>query len=131
MGFRKQATLYKLKFEDPDMEGLVVVARSLPLKDFLEINRLGVFEDDPGKQAEQSELVFKKFAGALVEWNLETEEGEEVPATYDGIASQELSFILTIIRAWMEAIGNIPKPSQTGSNGSGTFPEQSIPMAVS
>jgi len=37
MGFRKEATQYKLRFEDPDLDGLEVIAKSLPLRDFLAI----------------------------------------------------------------------------------------------
>jgi len=132
MGFRKEATQYKLKFEDPDLDGLEVIAKSLPLRDFLAINKLAIAADDNAeKQVEQSEVMLKKFSEALIGWNLEDDRGKPVPATYAGLLTQEVSFAMEIIRAWMEAIANVPKPSPTGLNGSGTYPEQSIPMEVS
>ena len=132
MGFRKQRTIYRLRFEDPSLDGLEVTARSLPLKDFLAINRMTVSAtDDAAKQTEQSELMLKKFAEALIGWNLEDEDGKPVPATHNGLLSQESQFVIEIIRAWMEAVAGVPKVSATGLNGGGTYPEQSIPMEVS
>jgi hypothetical protein len=125
MGFRKEATHYKLNFEEYD--GFNVTAKSLPLKDFLEINRLSTSEE---KATEQQELLFRKFADALVDWNLEDEKGKPVPATYAGLISQEPQFVGEIIQAWMRAIASVPKTSKNDSNGTGTYPEESIPMAL-
>ena len=129
MGFKREATHYKLKFEDPALQGLEVVAKALPLRDFFEINRLA---NDPNSdnETEQATIIFKKFAGALVSWNLEDENGP-VPATYEGVVDQELVFVNTIIQAWMEAIASVPKASNTTSNGGGTYQELSLPMEVS
>lgn len=132
MGFRRTPTAYKLKFENPELDGLEVIARTLPLRDFLEINKLALSAaDDVAKQTEQSEVMVKKFAEALISWNLEDEDGKPVPATYKSLIAQELPFVMEIIQAWMEAVASVPKSSDSGSNGSGIFPEQSIPMEVS
>jgi hypothetical protein len=130
MGFRKEPTLYRLKFEDESFEGLEVMAKSVPLKDFLALNKMSS-ETDSAKQVEQSEALFRKFAEALISWNLEDENGKPVPTTYNGLVSQEMAFVTEIIKAWMDAIASVPKTSKSNSNGSGTYPEVSIPMAVS
>ena len=109
-----------------------MVAKSLPLRDFLAINKLAMqTENDPVKQSEQSELLLKKFSEALISWNLEDEHGKPIPATYAGLLSQEVQFAMEIIRAWMEAIATVPKSSGNKLNGTGTYPELSIPMEVS
>lgn len=130
MGFRKEPTVYKLHFED--MEGLEVVAKSLPLKDFLSINKLAATsQDDAAKATEATEGMLKKFSEALISWNLEDEHGKSVPATYTGLLTQETWFVMTIVQAWMAEIGSVPKLSKNNSNSTGTYPEVSIPMAVS
>lgn len=134
-GFRRETTLYKLNFEDfADLDGFEVTARAIPLGQFLEINRLMTTlgnEADPDEQVKQSELLFTRFADHLVSWNLEDEAGVPVPATFEGIKTQELPFVQQIIGAWMSVQATVPKPSPTTSNGSGTFPELSVPMEVS
>src|SRR5690349_8399148 len=98
MGFRKQSTVYRLVFEDPSLEGLEVLARSLPLKDFLAINKMSAqAAENAAKGAEQSELMLKKFSEALISWNLEDDNGKPVPPTYAGLISQEMSFATQIM----------------------------------
>lgn len=127
MGFRKEPTLYHLKFED--YKGLEITTRSVPLKDFLAINKMSmVGETDPQKQVEQSEAMFRKFSEALIGWNLEDENGKPVPATYNGLVSQEMSFVLEIVRAWMDSIANVPKLSKNDLSDTETYQEQLIPM---
>jgi hypothetical protein len=160
-GFKKEPTAYRLKFEDAELEGLEVTARGLQLGEFLEINRLALLvdsESDPTELVRQSELLFTRFAGKLMDWNLEDENDQPVPAVYaqcresgkpgkpgkpcsahqdgqepceyTGVCSQELGFIQQIIKAWMSAMAGVPKASPSDSNGSGTYPELSIPMEL-
>lgn len=155
MGFKKQPKVYRLRFEDPDMEGLVVEARSLPIGEFLKVTELSSLPKDDPQAAGAAKEMFRVLAVSLVSWNLENEFGEPVPAAYwacleslkpeyvevvdgtpvptgrcvdhkdqaatcrfDGILGQELDFILSIITAWMSAMGdvnpNLPKTSSAG-----------------
>lgn len=128
MGFRKQKTLYKLVFEDPDLDGLEVTAGSVSLDQFLTLQRLQAkAEDDP----DAAEEVIQKLSQSLVSWNLEDEDGQPQACTYDGLKAQEFPFVLTIFHAWLTAIASIPKALLPASNGGGTFPEQSLQMDVS
>lgn len=128
-GYRRKPKVYRLEFEDPEFDGLVVRAKSLPLREFLDMTSLA---SEAGKDAskgnEQTEHMLKMFAGSLVEWNLEDEFGDPVPGTYEGIASQDITFVLTVINAWMEAIGDVRPPSPAGSNSGGTSLEAQMPM---
>ena len=121
--FRPEKTVYNLKFEG-GLEGLDVKATALPLGDFLEINELAIMvgqETDPEKLVEKTDLLFRRFAEHLIEWNVDDDNDEPVPATFEGVKTQELPFVQEVIRAWMDAIASIPKTQQNDSNGSGTL----------
>jgi hypothetical protein len=128
VGYRKPVKAYHLKFED--MPGFEVTARSLPLGEFLHVTELaGLGKDDPGAAKAGGEL-FRVFAASLMEWNLEDDFGDPVPATADGIMAQELDFMMRIVLAWVSAMSDVDTPLPGGSSGGGTSAlEQSIPMA--
>ncbi len=125
-GFRREKPLYKLNFETEDLDGLVVMAKSMPLRDFLFLVKVSQNADtgDPGAIEE----MYQKIAAVLVSWNLEDEGGEPVPATYEGLARQDLQLANAIVGAYQQALAEVPKSSPTGSSGSGTSAELSIPM---
>jgi len=129
MGFRRERKIYKLKFEDPDLAGLEVLARSLPLGEFFKMSSLTEGAENMAGVAAQAEQLFREFAKSLVSWNLEDEKGRPVPADYDGIQGQEFDFVLAIITAWMEAMASVRPPLPMPSSNGATFPEASLPMA--
>ena len=122
MGFKRGPKIFRLEFEDPDLNGLTVRARSLPLGEFIDLANIDTVT------AAQTDRVIRLFASCLVEWNLENEFGDPVPATYEGILAQELDFMIQIISAWMEAIGSVAPPLPDGSNAGATSRVQSLPM---
>lgn len=115
MGYVREPKTFLLKF--PEMEGLEVRARSLPLGQFMELMTMAGSMDDgalSSKDAEKINAIFRIFASALVSWNLETPDprGQDypslpVPADMDGLYSQDLEFIMQIIKAWMTAVGGV------------------------
>lgn len=123
MGYRKERTLYKLVF--PDHDGLTVRARSVELGKFLAMTELAEKDDTASIRA-----MIECFAEALHDWNLETEEGEPVPATLEGVLGQELDFVLTIIDVWMDAIGGVDPALKAPLNGGPTSLVASLPMDV-
>jgi hypothetical protein len=72
--------------------------------------------------------LFETFATALVSWNLEDEDGTPVSADLEGIQSQDMEFILAVVRAWLEAVSSVNAPLGEGSTGGGTSQVPSIPM---
>jgi hypothetical protein len=76
-----------------------------------------------------TERMLELFAEKLVSWNAEDEEGIPVPATMDGIRSQDLDLSLKIIDAWTDAIAGVSVPlPETSSAGQPSALEASIPM---
>lgn len=130
MGFKVQRRIYRLVFEDPNLAGAIVRAKSIPFGEFLTIGRLASEIQDRGTQHAQ-ELMDRMcitVSGALVDWNLEDEDGTPIPCTADGLLSLDPDLAMTIIRAWMDAMGSVPDPLGGPSSGGGNFPEASIPM---
>lgn len=127
MGFTRARKKYRLKFEDEELAGLEVVMGSLSIGEFTELTS----SISGGATAETADGVtglLEKFAGSIESWNLEDEEGQPVPATFDGVKTQELGFIMLIVTAWMDAIAGVDPTSRAYANGNGTFPEVSLPM---
>lgn len=119
MGYRPVDTEYELQFADPKFRGLKVVCGSLSVSALLDLMRLArAATEDP----EAAVKLFSTFSDSLVEWNLEDSHGP-VPATFEGVCSQKLDFILTIIKTWQEAHTEVAPPLPEGSNSGGPAPE--------
>jgi hypothetical protein len=138
MGYKREK-VYRLVFEDPDLKGLEVKARSVAVGKLLQISELKELRNSgelDGDGIAKTRDLLKIFADALVSWNLEvdiTVNGEvitqPVPATLDGLLEQDLDFVLQIIEAWMEAVTSVSKSLGKASPSGVTFPEGSLPMA--
>jgi hypothetical protein len=124
MGFTRARKKYRLKFEDPELEGFEVVMGSLSIGEFTDLTGMV----DGQQSAEGVTALLEKFAGSIDSWNLEDEKGTPVPATFDGVKTQDLDFIMAIVVAWMDAIAGVDPTLRASANGTGTFPEVSLPM---
>lgn len=124
MGFRPEARTVRLVFEDPDLEGLEVLTRSVPFGAFLRIARLAQLSARPATAEDVNALdeLFRQFADdALISWNLEDTHGNPVPPTYEGLQLQETSFVLQVVFAWLGAIGGAQGPLGVNSNNGSTL----------
>lgn len=126
MGYKPKRKLLRLRFEDEEFQGLEVRAWSLSLGRFLQLVELLESENE-----EDLAELFEGFASVLVSWNVETDSGEPVEATLDGLRSLDIDFVLAIIMSWVEAISSVSRPLPKSLNAGTSFPEESIPMAVS
>ena len=113
MGFKHHAKAFTLVFDDPDLEGLVVKARSMSLA---ELN-----DDDL--------RVYESFANALVSWNLEYEDGRPVPMTLEALENYpDVAFISGMTEAWFKAVTAVDDELGKDSTSGKSYPEGSIPM---
>lgn len=132
MGYRRQAKRYRLVFEDPEMEGLEVLMKSVPIGQFMELTGL----DENTILGEGVTLaggpvparMLHAAGDAIVEWNLEDDDGPVKPG-YDALAAQDIGFVYQIVKAWVEAMSGVPAPLQQGSSGGGPSPEGSLHLA--
>ncbi|GAB3156207.1 hypothetical protein GCM10027258_62290 [Amycolatopsis stemonae] len=103
MGFNANPTVYRLEFEDPQFEGLVVRIRhgSIQIRaDF----------DKAVGWREQLEV----FVRALVEWNLEDDEGKTLPFTVEALLGTQDNVVNAMLNAWVDA-GRPPAPLEQPS----------------
>lgn len=132
-GYVPKRTLYKLDFAETEHAGLEVTTKSASMAALLDILGLADSVEAAGlKNADRAQMdkLFGLFDEVLVSWNVETEAGEPVPASKDGLLSQDPEFVMTVIGAWAEAMTKAPPPLPKGSSGGPTTDplESSIPM---
>lgn len=123
MGYKRAKKRYRLQFDDPELNGFEVVMAGLSIGQFIDLQTTAAAADDAGTTD-----LLEKFAAKITSWNLEDDDGLPVPATFDGVKSQDMDFIMMIISAWMDAMAGVDPTRQTGANGGGTLPEVSLPM---
>lgn len=131
MGFKRPAKVYKLLFEDDDMAGLEVKARSMSTGDLLDMAPLLDMKMSNAPTADELEQVrdlLERFAEVLISWNLEDEDDEPIPATLEGLLSQDIAFVMDIVQAWADAVSGVPAPLDGRSPSGDPSLAASIPM---
>ena len=128
MGYKRKSKQFHLKFVDPEFDGLDVLTRSMGLGKFLEMEKIAKRLKDKQAQGDEINWMFDEFSKTLINWNLEDDDDLPVPATFEGLKTQDIDFVKSIIDAWMKAMVAIPAPLPESSNDGETFPESSLPM---
>ena len=130
MGFVKKSKVYRLTFEDPELEGLVIRARGVSIARFLDITQMaeGASATTTAEDVTRMRDLFKVFAAVLVDWNMEDEDGTPVRATLDGVQSMDLEFFFIVFDAWMNAVADVPPPLARASQPGLPPMELSLPM---
>lgn len=131
-GFKPERTIYRLKFEDPGYKGLVVEMAGIKVGVFLEVAELGDLQERRFTKADMPKVrrLFEIAGEGLVDWNVIGEDDEPVPATLAGMMTQEFPFVLTILSAWMSAVGDVPGPLGQTSDDGRLSAVASLPMDV-
>ncbi|MDG4535331.1 hypothetical protein [Streptomyces sp. AV19] len=123
MGFVKKPKRIVLRFEgDPELDGLEVTLRGLTVAEYLEVMGLGEVE------AASVPDMIRRFARALISWNLETEDGAPVPITEDEVFGLDQDFVMRLASAWIDALAGVSAPLGQSSPDGGPSPVASIPM---
>jgi hypothetical protein len=128
VGYRRPSKTYRLTFEDePELE---VLARSVPIGELLNVMELADKMTGAPKK-DDVESLFTMFAGRMISWNLEEENGTPVPANAAGVLGQDFDFALKLILAWVQAVSSVAAPLVTTSTGTTANPmEAQIPMTT-
>lgn len=125
-GFRRKRKQFELTFEgDSELDGLVVTMESMPLGEYMEMSGL----DGAGDGWEIGDML-KRFAKALISWNLQEEDGTPVPPTEAAVMAEDSDQMLTVATAWMKAVKGVQKDSplpESSPDGELSL-EASIPM---
>jgi hypothetical protein len=127
MGYKRKKQTYKLVFDDPEFEGLIVHARKPSVGEYAEITEIAAREN---KSLADLRTMLVAFAGMLSDWNLEDDADRPVPITPDALIDLDADFVMEIIGAWMLAVEGIAAPLEHGSTSGETTLEASMPMEV-
>ncbi len=122
---------YRLVFQDADLAGLEVTARSLNTGQFLEFQAARLEQARGGVAAEPAtQKMLEMLSASIISWNAETEDEQPIPFTMDGLRTLELDFNMAIIDAWTEAINGVSVPLSETSSGGSPLLEASIPVDI-
>jgi hypothetical protein len=121
---------YKLTWADGDLEGLEVVMKPASLGEMLNAEKLRDLAAE-GASIAQLEPLFRWFAGMLVSWNVEDDDDQPVPATYEGVLTQDVDLIYAIVGEFTSRVTQAPPPLPDVSPPGGTEAEASLRLASS
>ena len=124
MGYRRVPVIYTLD-KIPDEEGLVVRMKTIS---FGKVRRIIALMDDETGDDSVMDEISDQVSKALVSWNLEDEDGAEVPATGEGMEGQDFDLVLKIVNSWLDAITGVSKDLGKDSSSGEKFPGQPLTM---
>lgn len=122
MGYRPKKKIYTLAFEGEEYEGLEVKIRGLNTGQVMDIDSARA---DGGDSAIVAML--QLMAEQLVEWNVEDDEGQPVPTTFEGVRSLDIEFNWAVIDAWQTAAAGVKAPLDSDSTSTELSLVASIP----
>ncbi len=128
MGFVRRKT-YDLRFGDPSLGGLQVSIRACDVGTMLEVrtlSRAGFMGLEEANEHVQRMITI--LTEHLVGWNLETEDGQPVPATEEGLRRQDRELLAEIVTTWRDAVEGVSAPLLMPSPSGGMSAVASIPM---
>lgn len=100
MGFRRPQSVVRLPLTG-ELEGLTVHIKALPAGLQLDMGERDV---DGLSRIQLWRTAMSDFAAVLVSWDLEDENGVPIPATLEGLLSQDLEFGTTLAGAWLDLV---------------------------
>jgi hypothetical protein len=124
MGYRRVPVIYTLD-KIPGEEGLIVRMKTIS---FGKVRRIIALMDDETGDDSVMDEISDQVSKALVSWNLEDEEGDEVPATVEGMEGQDFDLVLKIVNSWLDAITGVSKDLGKDSSSGEKFPGQPLTM---
>jgi hypothetical protein len=147
VAFTPPELLYELDFTGTELDGLTVQARSADIGWVLNLSAmLEGMGDMPDPDAEDAETLTPAkaarygaamesmrrlvvdFARVLHSWDLEIPAGTPVPATVEGLHQLNVRHLMMIIKAWKQAVSEVPADLGKDSPGGAPSPVASLPM---
>jgi hypothetical protein len=105
MGYRAQRKILDLRFSG-EFEGLEIKARSISFGAMLDLgDQMDRLRAGAGLAAVRD--LVATFAEQLMSWNLQTEDGQDVPISLEGLLDQEVDLATSAILAWMDAMTTV------------------------
>ncbi len=125
MGYIKAPTIHTLdKIEGEP--GLVVRLKSLKVGKLRKLVR--ALDNEKAGLAEVLDDVFSLMVESAVSWNIQEEDGSDVPFDLAGLEDLELDTVLAIMNAWVEKMTGPDEELGKDSTSGGAFPGQPLTM---
>lgn len=126
MGFKAQRKILDLRFSG-EFEGLEIKAHSISFGAMLDLgDQMDRLRAGSGLSAVR-ELV-ATFAKQITFWNLQTEDGQDVPISLEGLLDQEMDLATSVILAWMDAMTSVSTSLGKASTSGPTSAPPDFPM---
>ncbi len=136
MGFKAKKKLYLLDFQGTNLEGLEIYVRGASLGRMLDLTNLATLGQDiksggfSSQDLDSIKEIFSLFIEKVDRWNLEDEDGNPVPVSYEAFMDLDPGDAMQAITAWQSAILEVPAPLEQKSSGGKRWVGEPIPMEV-
>lgn len=130
-GYKRQRKIFKLRFEDPDMDGLIVRCRSTSVREFLDIQTMAeAAKGDNSDDMVTMKMLLATFATVILDWNMQEEDGTPIDPSSETLLDEDFGFVMTMITAWMEAMAGVAKDLGKASTPAATPPAESMLLEI-
>ena len=121
-GFRLPERTALINFQGTDYDGAEIQIRlSVTFAQFIELRE--------SAQGEDQGLMARLFGdNVLMEWNLEDDAGQPIPATGDGMLAIPLDLTNLVVQHWVEEVARVPSPLPKPSGDINTLAAASTAM---
>lgn len=126
-GYKPKDKIYRLKFTDPDLDGLEVDTTSASLGDILRMQELAQVSSENGDTKSTRDML-QTFSHVIKAWNILDDDDQPVPPTFEGLCSLSDELATAIFQAWMTKVAGVSAPLADGSPSGETSLEASLPM---
>jgi hypothetical protein len=102
VGYKRQRKTLSLRFEDePELE---ILARSCTVRKFLWV--LETVDKMSGGSLPKAELTefVNWFAGRIISWNLEDDDGQPVPVSADYLLDEDVDWAAKVAMGWVSGV---------------------------
>lgn len=133
MAYRAKSKVRQIVFtDDHEFAGLHMTVRGVSIGKFLRLLSMAEIKSKVPTEEELQRLrdFYGYFADALVDWDMEDEDGNPVPPTAEGVSSLDFELVTKLVMEYADAIAGVSAPLGESSTSGGTFQEQSLPMEV-
>jgi hypothetical protein len=115
-GFQRRT--FRLEFDDPSFDGLVVRCRSASLGFLIRYEELMRMNLSLPEHSEELWEMYEHVERIIISWNLLDDDNEPVGTDAAQLSKEEWPMIRQIVRAWHKAVTEVPPPlSRPSSDG--------------
>lgn len=130
MGFKPKRKTYRLKFADPDMDGLEVRTHGTSFGFIADMLELSAIRGGRMTQQDVEKFLpaFNVFVEAIIEWNLDRDDDTEWPVCIEAIRAQDPEFAFAMLYGWLDTLADVPDPLDRKSSSGDTSEVERLPM---